>query len=122
MGAEGQLLLGALAATGVALHGGAAGREPGPALMGQSSPWPAPAPAPGALWALRPGPVACARLGASGIVTTLMLNYVAALLVGQFVVFGPWSEGGFQLTPRSRAKPGCRASLTSRSCARPSPG
>jgi simple sugar transport system permease protein len=92
IGAEGQLLLGAWAATGVALY-----------LL------PATTPAPlmllammaagfgaGALYGAAAG-VLRARLGVSEIITTLMLNYVAALFISYFV-FGPWSEGGFQLT------------------------
>ena len=38
-----------------------------------------------------------ARLGVNEIITTLMLNNIALAWV-QFWVFGPWSEGGFQLT------------------------
>ena len=41
--------------------------------------------------------------GVNEIIVTLMLNYVAALWIAYWV-FGPWSEGGFQLTaqfPRS---------------------
>jgi len=35
--------------------------------------------------------------GVNEIIVTLMLNYVAALWIAYWV-FGPWSEGGFQLT------------------------
>ena len=37
-----------------------------------------------------------------------MLNYIASRWI-HFWVFGLWSEGGFQMTPASRAMPGCRA-------------
>ncbi len=94
IGAEGQLLLGAFMATGVALH------------------WlPADIPRPlmlaamlvagfvgGALWGLIPG-LLKARLNVNEIITSLMLNYVAALWNNYFV-YGPWSERGFGLTPQ----------------------
>lgn len=38
-----------------------------------------------------------ARFGVNEIITTLMLNYIAIQWV-RFWVFGPWSEGGFQLS------------------------
>ncbi len=38
-----------------------------------------------------------ARFNVNEIITTLMLNYIAILWV-RFWVFGPWSEGGFQLS------------------------
>ena len=38
-----------------------------------------------------------ARFNVNEIITTLMLNYIAISWV-KFWVFGPWSEGGFQLT------------------------
>ena len=37
--------------------------------------------------------------GVNEIIVTLMLNYIAALWISYWV-FGPWSEGGFQLTPQ----------------------
>jgi len=40
-----------------------------------------------------------ARFEVNEIITTLMLNYIAILWV-RFWVFGPWSEGGFQLSRR----------------------
>lgn len=92
IGAEGQLLIGAWAASGVALYllppdtpgvimltvMGLAG------FIG------------GALWGAIPG-VLKAYLGVNEIITSLMLTYVAALFNNYFV-YGPWSVGGFPLT------------------------
>ena len=50
----------------------------------------------GAVWGFIAGWLR-ARVNVNEIITTLMLNYVAILWV-QFWVFGPWSEGGFQLS------------------------
>ena len=96
IGAEGQFLLGAWGASAVVLlpllPAGTPGvrRDPGDdarrAALG------------GALWGLIPG-VLRARLGVNEIIVTLMLNYIALFWV-QFWVFGPWSEGGFQQSPR----------------------
>ncbi len=81
IGAEGQLLMGAVAASGVALFSGL----PGPALL----------PAmflagflAGALWGLGPA-LLKVRLGVNEIITTLMLNYVAIYLV-RWLINGPW--------------------------------
>jgi simple sugar transport system permease protein len=94
IGAEGQLLLGAWAATGVALY-----------LLPPTTPRPLMLLAmmtagflAGAVWGAVPG-LLKARLGTSEIITTLMLNYVAAQWVNYFV-FIRWSERGFQLTPQ----------------------
>lgn len=81
IGAEGQILAGAIAASGVALF----------------VPLPAPLLLPvmflagflgGALWGLLPA-LLKVRLGVSEIITTLMLNYVAIYLV-QYLIYGPW--------------------------------
>jgi simple sugar transport system permease protein len=93
IGGEGQLLLGAWAAAGVALH------------------W-LPPTTPSLFMLLTmmlagalAGAVTCAIAGVlrawlhvNEIITTLMLNYVASLWVSYFV-FGPWSDRGFPLTP-----------------------
>ena len=50
----------------------------------------------GALWGGVAGWLK-ARFGVNEIITTLMLNYIAIQWV-RFWVFGPWSEGGFQLS------------------------
>jgi len=50
----------------------------------------------GAVWGFIAGWLR-ARFNVNEIITTLMLNYIAILWV-RFWVFGPWSEGGFQLS------------------------
>lgn len=93
VGAEGQLLMGAFMATGVALHWlppetPRALMLTAMALAGFVG---------GALWGLLPG-ILRARLKVNEIITTLMLTYVAQLW-NNFWVYGPWSERGFGLTP-----------------------
>lgn len=84
IGAEGQLTIGALAASWLALNHGT---------------WPAPVLLPammllglagGALWALLPA-VPRAYVGLNEVISTLLLNYVA-LLVVDYLVFGPWAD------------------------------
>lgn len=94
IGAEGQLWMGAWAASGVALGWLPAG-TPRPLMLAAMA---VAGMAAGAGWGAIPGWLK-ARLGVSEIITTLMLNYVAFQWVAWFV-FGPWSEGGFQLTPQ----------------------
>ena len=94
VGAEGQLLLGAWAATGVASFWLPAASLPSPLvliLMGLA------AVVAGALWAGIAG-VLRAHLEVNEIISSLMLVYVAQKLINYFV-FGAWSEGGFPLTP-----------------------
>ena len=50
----------------------------------------------GAAYGAIPGVLKAVR-GVNEIIVTLMLNYIAALWISYWV-FGPWSEGGFQLT------------------------
>ena len=50
----------------------------------------------GALWGFVPGFLK-ARFNVNEIITTLMMNYIAVVW-NLYWVFGPWSEGGFQLT------------------------
>lgn len=93
VGAEGQLLLGAWAATGVASFGLPAA-TPAPLML------PAMALAAvlaGALWAGAAGWLQ-AKAGVNEVITTLMLVYVAQRFLAYFV-FGAWSDGGFPLTP-----------------------
>jgi simple sugar transport system permease protein len=95
IGAEGQLYLGAIFSTGLALFliPGAPGWVMVPAmivagLLG------------GALWGLIPG-ILRAQFGASEIITSLMLNYVA-ILFSEYLVHGPWKDPqafGFPGTP-----------------------
>lgn len=93
IGAEGQLLIGALCATGAALYV-ATPETPGPValalmiLAGFAG---------GAAWGFIPGWFK-AQFGVNEIISSLMLNYVALSLIN-FFVFGPWSERGFGHTP-----------------------
>lgn len=94
IGAEGQLLVGAMAATWVALYSGVPPPLALPLmfLIGAVS---------GAAYALVAG-VLKAKLGLNEIIVTLMLNYVAGNLLVYFVT-GPWKgkgEWGFPQTDR----------------------
>jgi simple sugar transport system permease protein len=94
VGAEGQLLLGAWAATGVASFWLPAAALPAPlvlALMALA------ACAAGGAWSALAGALR-SYLGVSEIISSLMLVYVAQKLCAYFV-FGAWSERGFPLTP-----------------------
>lgn len=84
IGAEGQLIVGALAASWLALN------QPslpsvvllgGMMLLGFVG---------GALWALLPA-VPRAWFGMNEVISTLLLNYVAVLIV-DYLVFGPWAD------------------------------
>ena len=81
VGGEGQLYLGAMAATATALAWPAA---PGPALVALSI---AAGVAAGAFWGWIPG-VLKVRLAVNEVVTTLMLNFVA-LLITEYLVTNP---------------------------------
>jgi general nucleoside transport system permease protein len=84
VGGEGQLFIGALAATGVALH---LAFLPGwllPVVMAAAGVLG------GGLWAAASG-VLHARGWVSETISTLLMNYVAVLLVN-FAVFGPWKD------------------------------
>ena len=93
IGAEGQFFVGAWGASAVVLVPLLPAGTPGlfvlPAMMLAGFLF-------GALWGLIPG-VLKARFGVNEIIVTLMLNYVA-ISWNLYWVFGPWSEGGFQLT------------------------
>ncbi len=95
IGAEGQLMMGAWGASAVVLVGVMPEGTPSfvylPLMMLAGI-------AAGAAWAGIAGWLK-ARLNVSEIITTLMMVYIAAKWV-QFWVFGPWSEGGFQMSPR----------------------
>lgn len=93
IGAEGQLLLGAWAASAVVLVPLVPEGTPGIVIlpiMGVAGFLG------GAAWGLVPG-VLRARFGVNEIIATLMLNSMAFFWI-QYWVFGPWTEGGFQLT------------------------
>jgi len=94
IGAEGQLLLGAFMATGVALHW-LPPETPKPLMLATMA---IAGFIGGALWGLVPG-LLKAKLNVNEIITTLMLNYVA-LFWNNYFVYGPWSERGFGLTPQ----------------------
>jgi simple sugar transport system permease protein len=93
IGAEGQFLLGAWGASAVVLVPLVPAGSPAivviPAMMLAGFVC-------GAAWGFIPGYLK-AHVGVNEIIVTLMLNYVALLWI-QYWVFGPWSEGGFQLT------------------------
>lgn len=84
IGAEGQLVLGAFAAAGIALH------TPGPTpTLGVPLLLAAGALA-GAVWAAGPA-LLRTRLGVSEILSTLMLNYVAVAWI-ELWIYGPWKD------------------------------
>lgn len=94
IGAEGQLLAGAVAASGVALF------VPLPALLVIPAMFVAGFLA-GALWGLLPA-LLKVQLGVNEIITTLMMNYIAFYIV-QWLINGPWkgqSMRGFAYTDR----------------------
>ena len=94
IGAEGQLLLGAWAASAVVLVPLLPAGTPAfvvlPAMLVAGF-------LGGALWGLIPGFLR-ARFGVNEIIATLMLNSIAFAWI-QYWVFGPWTEGGFQMSP-----------------------
>ena len=94
IGAEGQLLLGAVAAAGVALFSGLPGVLLLPAMFIAGF-------LAGAFWGLIPAALK-AKLGINDVITTLMMNYIAIYLV-QWLIHGPWkgpSMRGFAYTDR----------------------
>jgi ABC-type uncharacterized transport system permease subunit len=94
IGAEGQLLVGAIAATGVALF------VPMPEALRLPTMFVAGF-AGGAAWAFIPA-LLKVRLGINDVISTLMLNYVAAFVV-QWLILGPWkgpTARGFAYTDK----------------------
>ena len=92
IGAEGQLFIGAWAATGVALFWLPADTPrlvmlAAMSLAGFVG---------GALWGAIPG-LLKARWHVNEIISSLMLTYVA-ILYNNYFIYGPWSAGGFGLT------------------------
>lgn len=81
IGADGQLLLGAIAATWIALFSGLHGPIVIPAMFVAGF-------LAGALWGLIPA-LLKAKLGINDVITTLMMNYVAMYVV-LFLIEGPW--------------------------------
>jgi len=94
IGAEGQLQCGAIAATWIAVFtpiGHSSLAVPVLLLAGMAA---------GAAWCLVPGMLR-AWLAVNETITTLLLNYVALLLV-DFLIYGPWQDPqsrGFPLSP-----------------------
>jgi ABC-type uncharacterized transport system permease subunit len=93
IGADGQMFMGAWAATGVAVF-----------LLPRSTPAPIMLGAmaiagilAGTIFGAVPGFLR-ARLRINEIITTLMLNYVAYNWLEYFVIVGPWSKGDFEST------------------------
>jgi simple sugar transport system permease protein len=95
IGAEGQFIMGAFGASAVVLA---------PLLPAETPSWifiPVMMVAgmlAGALWGFIPGFLK-ARFNVNEIISTLMLNYISISWVN-FWIFGVWSEGGFQMSPR----------------------
>lgn len=94
IGAEGQLLIGATAASGIALFSGLPAGAMLPTMLLAAF-------LAGAAWGLLPA-LLKTRLGVNEIITTLMMNYVAIYIV-RWLINGPWkgpSLGGFSYTER----------------------
>lgn len=93
IGAEGQLCMGAWAATGIASFWlpGEVSSFTRISLMAIA------AMLLGGFWALWPG-LLKAKFGVNEIITSLMLVYVAQHW-NNYWIYGPWSDRGFQLTP-----------------------
>jgi ABC-type uncharacterized transport system permease subunit len=94
IGAEGQLILGAFAASAVVLAPLLPANTPKAimlltmAIAGIVA---------GALWGFVPG-ILKAKLKVNEVVTTLMMNYIA-ISWNNFFIYAVWSEGGFQMSP-----------------------
>jgi len=99
IGGEGQLFMGACAATWVALtFAGQPAWVLLPAMFAAAA-------VGGGLWGLLPA-IPRAYLGVNEIITTLMLNYVAILWV-DYLVYGPWRDpAGFNFPLTARFTPG----------------
>ena len=95
IGAEGQFFIGAFAASAIVLTPVLPAETPGwifiPVMMVAGL-------IGGALWGFVPGYLK-ARFNVNEIITTLMMNYIA-IEWNNFFIFGVWSEGGFQMSPR----------------------
>ncbi|HUH40333.1 MAG TPA: ABC transporter permease [Castellaniella sp.] len=94
IGAEGQLVMGAIAGGGLAIYFHESQSLlllPAMVLAGALG---------GALWAAIPA-LLRTRFNANEILTTLMLNYIALLVLG-YLVYGPWRDPAAFNLPQSR--------------------
>ncbi len=95
IGADGQFFIGAFAASAIVLT---------PVLSAETAGWifiPVMMMAGlmgGALWGFVPGYLR-AKFNVNEVITTLMMNYIA-IEWNNYFIFGVWSEGGFQMSPR----------------------
>jgi ABC-type uncharacterized transport system permease subunit len=95
IGAEGQFIMGAFGASAIVLA---------PVLSAESPRWLfiflmiLSAMACGAFWGFIPGYLK-AKFNVNEIISTLMMNYIAIAWMN-FWIFGVWSEGGFQMSPK----------------------
>ncbi len=95
IGAEGQFIMGAFGASAIVLA---------PVLPAETPRWifipvmMLAGMAAGALWGFIPGYLK-AKFNVNEIISSLMLNYVAVAWVN-FWIFGVWTEGGFQMSPK----------------------
>ncbi|MGD8623332.1 MAG: ABC transporter permease [Anaerolineae bacterium] len=94
IGAEGQLFVGAFAASAVVLTPILPPETPAPLMLATMAVAGIIA---GALWGFVPG-ILKAKLNVNEVVTTLMMNYIAVSLIN-FFIYAVWSEGGFQMSP-----------------------
>lgn len=95
IGAEGQFIMGAFGAGVIVLAPVLPAETPGwifiPVMMASGMLF-------GGLWGLIPGFLK-ARFNVNEIISSLMLNYIAISWMN-FWIFGVWSEGGFQMSPK----------------------
>jgi simple sugar transport system permease protein len=95
IGAEGQFIMGAFGASAVVLASMLPAETPRwifipvMAVAGMAM---------GAIWGFIPGYLK-ARFRVNEIISTLMMNYIAVAWIN-FWIFGVWSEGGFQMSPK----------------------
>jgi ABC-type uncharacterized transport system permease subunit len=94
IGAEGQLFVGAFAASAIVLTPVLPADTPPLIMMGTMAVAGFIA---GALWGFVPG-ILKARLNVNEVITTLMMNYIAVSW-NNFFIYAVWSEGGFQMSP-----------------------
>jgi simple sugar transport system permease protein len=95
IGAEGQFIMGAFGASAIVLAPVLPAEAPRwlfLVVMGLSGM------VAGALWGFIPGYLK-AKFNVNEIISTLMMNYIAVAWIN-FWIFGVWSEGGFQMSPK----------------------